>query len=97
MPESSSAGLRSRSWIDLIVKVCLALLLGPLIGRYLPRYLHHEPSNRQKWLARPKLQGEENYSTSANEHQSVPCFFLLPSGTSVHPMGPQSLGKSRTA
>jgi hypothetical protein len=56
-----------------------------MVGRYLPRYLYREPNDRQKWLVRPKLQTEENHSLQTDEHQSEPCFSLLPSGTSDGP------------
>jgi hypothetical protein len=85
VPESPSTQRRNHGWTDLVVKVCFVLLVGSMVGWYLPRYLYREPNDRQKWLVRPKLQTEENHSLQTDEHQSEPCFFLLPSGTSDGP------------
>jgi YD repeat-containing protein len=78
-----SPGRKRTGWADLVVKVCLAIVLGAALGHFfLPRYFGHlPPTDRERWLARPKLAPLLALaSTSAQEKRSRPCLFLFPSG-----------------
>jgi len=61
----------------------LAVVLGAVLGHFfLPRYIGHlPPTDRERWLARPKLAPLLALgSTSAEAKRSSPCLFLFPSG-----------------
>ena len=82
-PGPVSPRRRRTGWADLVVKVCLAVVLGAVLGHFfLPRYIGHlPPTDRERWLARPKLAPLLALgSTSAEAKRSSPCLFLFPSG-----------------
>ncbi len=78
-PKSTNLPRRA-GWPDLVLRVGIALLLGYFLGHYLlPRYLSHpELTDHQKWLARPKLGPKpSNGLAKIDDHNSIPCLFLL--------------------
>lgn len=97
-PKLRANATRRSRWLDLVVRVGIVLALGYFLGQYfLPRYLGHEPTDRQRWLARPRLEPNPSIvATNASVHTSIPCFFVLPAGAVDQPVSSESVADCLT-
>jgi YD repeat-containing protein len=82
--------LRYLRWRDLIV-VLVGLALGWWANH---RYSFHEPTDYQKWQARPQLRPLERASVGENPGQNglPPCLFIVPKGVIDQPFTSGSVG-----
>lgn len=84
-PGPVSPRRKRAGWADLVVKVCMVVVLGAVLGHFvLPRYFGRSTlTDRQRWLARPKLEAKPSAnSASSDVHQSTPCLFIAAPGVS---------------
>ena len=82
--------LRYLRWRDLIV-VLMGLALGWWINH---RYSFHQPTDYQKWQARPQLRPLDGAIVGVKPGQSglPPCFFIVPKSASDQPVVSGSVG-----
>ena len=81
--------LRYLRWRDLIV-----VLAGLALGWWVSHHLFHEPTDYQKWQARPQLPPLERVTVGGKPGQSglQPCFFIVPTGASDQSIVSGSVG-----
>jgi YD repeat-containing protein len=89
--KSKKGLLRYLRWRDLIV-IALGVALGFWINAQYFKF--KEPTDYQKWQARPKLDSEASVLSKQNSSRGInPCLFIVPPGAVDQPVASGSIGE----